>query len=389
MKFRNRWLHMIRAVSILVFASLLLSPGLVLAGEEPTAEAEHLSLQKALEIAYKSNPDLRTAERQLDMAQYMRDELAKNMDFLPKAGGAPLYMYPAVQEAINSFQQAEINYRTARQGLDIVRNSLEAKVIAAYSGCLKAESNLQYYYKMLQYMEEQNRVNQTARNVGVVASTDYQKAVNGLEQYREAVRSQEVALQSQRAELARLLNKGDNWQPVLSSCPVIETWDRNPVNIEILRGVDESPLTLSQKHNLDIEKSKEFWPGTRTDAFMWEVQYDLAQLNYESASRQAAAQIEGTYHQADVLEKGIAIAKLEQEQAQRDLEVLELKHSVGLIPMYKLNPLEGSLAEARLQVEKCQMDLDNMQIDLVQLKAAYNVNTGHSAYDPRDWEVHG
>lgn len=348
---------------------------------EAQAQESILTLENAIEMAYKSNPDLRKAEFQLDKAQYVRDELAKNIS-LPNPNGI-MVVYPAVQQAINSFEQAEVNLRTAKKMTEAEQQKLEKDVTVAYSNCLKSKAQLDLAKKTLANVQQQDWIASLARANGLMSDFERQRSYSSRKQLEEKIKVAEAQYAASMAELARLVGKSSDWQANLVSRPVIRNYQRNELWLELGRGVSESVLTLAAKNALDVEKTKEYFPITRTDAYMWNLQYNLAELNYEQANRDARTTIEKLYYQIDWLEKLVATGELKLAQADKDLEVAKLKYDIGMIPKYSL--VDSSLSGAELAKDNALSELEGYQNDLIQAKAQYAYLTGQTVYDAADW----
>ncbi|NLB88558.1 MAG: hypothetical protein GX790_04935 [Syntrophomonadaceae bacterium] len=59
-----------------------------------------LSIQEALEMAYKHNPDLLKAELEVEKAEIQKDDLAEAVTWIPTGG----LINPAYQQVFNSYQ---------------------------------------------------------------------------------------------------------------------------------------------------------------------------------------------------------------------------------------------------------------------------------------------
>lgn len=363
---------------LLVIIVFVWGPGL-----EVQAQESPLTLESAIEMAYKSNPDLRKAEFQLDKAQYVRDELAKNIS-LPNPNGV-LMVYPAMQQAVNSFQQAEVNLRTAKKMTEAEQQKLEKDVTVAYSNCIKSKAQLELAKKNLAQMQQLDRIASLSRANGLMSDFEREKSHSSRKQLEEKIKGAEVQYAKSMAELASLLGKGSDWQANLVSYPVIRDYQRNELWMELGRGVSESVLTLAAKNQLDVEKTKEYFPITHTDAYMWNLQYNLAELDYEQANRDARNTIEKLYYQIDSLEKLVTTSELKLIQADKDLELAQLKYEVGMISRYSL--LNSSLSGAEIDRENALSELQGYQNDLIQAKAQYAYLTGQPVYHDADWSV--
>jgi hypothetical protein len=94
-----------------------------------------LTIEAAVQLAFKSDPDVKKAELNVEQAQIARDELAQHVDWIPTGG----MVLPAYQELFNTFQQAEISLGVAKKVQATQKDLVAKNVIAAYNQSHKGQ----------------------------------------------------------------------------------------------------------------------------------------------------------------------------------------------------------------------------------------------------------
>lgn len=339
-----------------------------------------LSIQDALNMAYKDNPDLRKAELSVEKAQLQCDDAAESVTWIPTGG----LVLPAYQQVMNGYQQAQIGLSTAKKTRDTQKESISKDVIAAYTAILKSKNNLDTLKINLEDAKNQKRIQSLAKEVGLCSDYDYSKASSSIEQLEKSYNAAQQSYQGSIASLAALLGKDEAWKPDLSSKVLIASYPRNELSVEISRGTSESTLVWTQKALLDIEKSKESWVLPNLSSDMQNINLSTAEIDYEQAKRSARTSIEQLYYNIDATEGQLQAYVIANAQAQKDLQIAQLKYDLGLLPATSMTGGE-SLASAKASAQKAQISLDNARADLVNLKAQFAYLTGQTVYDEKDW----
>lgn len=363
----------------LAFCMILASPAISLAGDEDNG----LSIQQALDIAYKSNPDIRKAQLEVDKAQLQRDDAAEAVTFIPTGG----LVAPAYQQLYNGYQQTEIALKTAKKACDAEKDRITKEVIAAYATAIKNYNIMETTRLNLEDMKEQKKAYSLAKEVGYMAEHDYSKFETGLKSLEEGYKASQAQYNSSIASLGQLLGKTQGWNPELTSRAVLDEYSRNELTVEISRALSESVLVMRQQALLDIEESKQEWVLPNVSSDMQQIELDMAGINYEQARRSARSTIEGLYYGIDALEGQIEAAQSSYEMARRNYEVAKLKYEVGMIPKCSIVPGEESLNGAALDVSKKLVELESLKADLAQNKATFAYLTGQVVYSSGDWKI--
>ena len=346
---------------------------------------ETLSLEEAMALAYKYNPDLRKAELQLDRAEILRDLAAQSVTFMPTGD---LLVMPEGRSLINSYEKADTNWKAAKKTNESKKLRIEQEVLTAYAGALKNFNLMELARMQLQDMEEQNHVYQVATVQGVVSNLDLRSSKRGVQQLQDSLEAHQAAYELSLATLRSLLNQGPQWKPVLTSRPILGDFSRAELFLELSRGENQSIMMLQADTLLKMEESKLYWGlgSNEEDPYMDKLNLYLRELDYEQAKRDTRSTVEQLYHRIDTLEKQIAIYESTLEQREQDLQTAQLMYEVGLMSYRSLRPTEPCLAATELAVQRTQLELENARADLATLRATFAYLTGQSqVYSKLDW----
>jgi outer membrane protein TolC len=342
---------------------------------------EPLSIQAALDLAFKNNPELRLAGLSVDKAQIQRDNAFDMVDHFPPMGLGTFVF----NQVFNGYQQAEIGLNTAKKGEEAAGDKLTKDVIEAYTDALTDYNNMKSMEMTVKNVRDLHKVSDVASRTGFISPYDLESSSAGLQQAEEGYRAMQRAYEGSIANLASLLGQHPNWNPLLTSKPLITNFERGELVNDIILGSSESVLVWTKKALLDLEKSKEDWilPGLTNE----EKQIDktTAELNYEDAKRTARLLIEQMYYGIDTIEGQIEMAELVYKKALKDEEVARLKYEVGLIPKLSIVPGSESLEARVLDVSQAEIKLDNLKLQLANLKSQYKFMIGEQVFAEADW----
>ncbi len=350
------------------------------------AESEILTIQDALNMAYKNNPDFAKSGYEVERAEEMRNNAADAVIYGIPAGGIVL---PDYQKVINMYEQAEISLHTAKKAQTAEKERISKEVIESYTAAVKSYNDMEKLNLSIQEMKEQKRIGSLAREVGISSAYEYTKLTSSIEQMEQSYIGVKNNYLRNIADLGALLGKSENWQPKLTSKSVLNTYDRNELSTELSRGLSESILVWTKKTLLDIEESKQKWIMPNANSTIQKLDLNIAGVDYQQAQRTARSSIEQLYYGIDALEARISAAEVANNQAQQDLKMAQVKYDLGIIPNFSIIPRSESLTTAKLAAEEAQIELDNLRLDLVNMKAQFAYLTGQIVYDQKDWNTPG
>jgi len=346
-----------------------------------TAEKESLSIQDAIDTAYKSNPDLQKAYYQTESARITLND-AKDVAYIIDGSVGT----QKLQNITDTYQQTNLNWESAKKTEAAEKDRISKDVIVAYINVVKSYNNLQKQQLALEDLKGQRKITSLAKELGTVASLDYDKSTSGLKQTEEAYKIAETTYQTNVASLGSLLGKSSGWNADLTSRLVADKYARNSLSVELSRGTSESLQVWKAGEALKLEENRKDWWITGLNSGVQKQNLNIAGVNYEQAKRTVASSIEQLYYSIDNCESLIETYKLAYTQAQTDLKTAQIKYQLGLIPTRALSTGD-SLASAQLAEQNAYINLENARADLVNLKAQFTYLTGQKNYDSQDWTV--
>ncbi len=340
-----------------------------------------MSIQAALDMAFKNNPDLRLAELGVKKAELQRQDIIDLIDYFPTYG----LVTTEYSRVLNSYYQADIGLKTAQRAELSAKDQIAVEVISIYTEALINYNNQQSLQLNLENTRNLHRVSSVASSIGFISPYDYDTSTTGLQQMEEGLRAAQLAYEGSIASLRTLLGQHPNWKPVLTSGALVTEYERGEINNEIIIGASESVLVWTKEALLDIEKSKEYWFVPDLTREMQAINLDTAKINHDDARKTARLTIEQMYYGIDTIEGQIKMAELVYKKALKDEEVARLKYEVGLIPKLSIVPGAESLEAKVLDVSQAEIKRDNLKLQLANLKAQYAFFTGRDVFDEADW----
>jgi len=340
-----------------------------------------LSIQEALDQAYKNNPELRKAKLTVEQSEIQKDDLAEMVYYIPGGG----LILPQVQQVVNNYQRAEIAWNTAKKSEKSAKDKVSMDVITAYNTATRKYNDMENARIDLEKAKQQIRIRSLSNVLGLMNDFEYQQAKTGVQQLEEQYKYSQSQYEGAIASLRSLLGESESWQPVLSSKAILKDYHREDLSLELSRGISQSAQVWNAEAQMDMEKSREQWiiPGISSE--MQHINTGLKEADYEQAKRDSKAQIQQLYYGIDSLVGQIAAGEKAYETAIKNSEIVELKYQLGLIPKCSIVPGGESLSSVQITKKKARLDLENLQAMLAQYKAQFAFLTGQKVYDSADW----
>jgi outer membrane protein TolC len=375
----------LNVVLMTAFLSVTAFPSHALYGQQTTAvtSVPGLTIEAAVQLAFKSDPDVKKAELNVEQAQIARDELAQHVDWIPTGG----MVLPAYQELFNTFQQAEISLGVAKKVQATQKDLVAKNVIAAYNQVIKDKNNLDLARLSLEQLRKQTAVRETSKDLGMISSFDWQTIERGLKQAEEGVKAAEATYRSSCLALNALMGQSKDKTYELVNRPVVEKIHKNSLDQEYSRATNDAVLVWRAEQMLAIELSKQPWVLPNVSSDLSRILLEQAQVDYEKSKRDARLTIESLYYGIDALERQIQVVKETYNLAQDKLRMAEIKYRVGTLPLLSISPGQEDLMSARVEAEKARAELENLRADLAKLKADFYYVTGRNVYESADWST--
>lgn len=363
---------------LMTFCLSFLFPGYTWAADPPVNE---LTIQEALDKAYKNNPELRKATLMVEDTRLLKEDLAENIDFIP-AGGLVL---PQVQQLVSGYQQAEIGWKTAKKAAQVARDKVTMDVVEAYTDAISKYNGMEIARLEVQKVHQQMKMRSVANKVGIIDDFTYQMAETDTKRLEEEYALAKSEYDGAVAKLRSLLGENESWYPTLTSRAILDNYDRADLSLELSRGLDQAWDVYRAEAELEMEKSQEKWiiPGVSSE--QQGINTELKEVQYEKAKRDNKATIQQLYYGIDALQGKIAATELAYNTAKRDRELAEIKYEVGLIPYASIGLDGDNLLTVRNTEEKARMGLEMTKAALAKYKAQFAFLTGQKVYESQDW----
>ena len=348
------------------------------------AAVEELSIADAVAIATSKNPEVTSLKLQVDRANILRDDAADLVTFFSTG---QLLVNPEGQMLVNNYEQLTIQLKTLKKQLESEQGRVEKDVVNAYTAALMAANDMEATKLTLAEMDQQKKLFDLAQGLGMVSTFDHNTLLRKVEQLEDGLKIQEKQYAASIATLRALLNQSSDWDPVLTSQPVLREYPRQSLATEFTRAADQSVLMLGAQTARDLEQIKVYWPSfDGQDAYMDQIQRNVKDLEYEKTKRDTYATVEQLYHGMDALEMQIGLSQKQLEEKQRDLGLKQLRYDLGMIPLRSMQPGVETLESAQNAVTKAQLELKSLQAGLAANKANYAYLTGQTVYSKTDWQ---
>lgn len=373
--------HLIKKITVFLLIFFLSWPQAVFANDLKD-NSNKLSIDQCIDMALKTNLELRGISLQVEKAQLQQDEAAKQVSFTPISGEID----PGYQMVMNNYQQSAIALSTLKRSESMARNALAKEVITSYGEAVKSYNNLKTARINLEKAMQQRKIASLSKEIGTLSQYDYNATNNQINQLQSAVKAAEVSYRGSIAALAAITgNNADGWEPELVSRANLSEYARNELSVEISRGLEQSHDVYKQKALHDIELIKKQWSMYDTSFIVQDINVQLANIDYEKVKRDTKVGIESRYYAIDALEKQVAAKEEGLLMAHNDLMLAQLLFENGLVAKNVDGPNRIGPFSAEKAVEIKTLELENIKADLAKQKAEFALATGKEVYDRNDW----
>ncbi|MGE5418090.1 MAG: stalk domain-containing protein [Acidobacteriota bacterium] len=377
---RKRFSTYVFTAMLIVLMVVGSSPGL-LAGT-PTTGA--INIQQAIDWAFASDPAVKKADMDVEVASLQRDKLAlQNYYFIPSGP-----ISAADQAVVKSYQQSEITLKTAQKAQRIQKDVISDSIIAKYIAVIKAKDSLDLSQLTLTTLQKQKIVRKISKDVGMMSQFDWDTMERGIAQAEEGLKASQSSYTTACTALNEAMgkNKADNYE--ILSTPIADTVLRDSLDKETTSAIENSSSVWVAEQNVKNQEIAQQWVQT-TPSDIAAIQFDQSKMDYETARKNARTTVESAYFGLDSLEKQIAADKIGLATAQNNLRIAEVKYNIGTLPL--ISPTSGGadLMGSRVDYEKAKITLEQHRCDLIKTKADFYLLTGRTAFDTKDWSNSG
>lgn len=360
-----------KIITGLLFAIVLLAvAGINYAIGVDGPKVHELSLQQAVDLALKNNPDMeiaelavQKAEKQYKGAKYSADSI-ETEDVHTYEAGLLKWVNP---------KAAEVGLTLAKKSRELSENGLKVSVETAYYDVLKAERNLKIKRENLKYLQDQLKIAQTAYKIGTKAKVDVSVIEAAVAAAQAAATSEENTYRVAVMELNRLTGLDLDTPLKLTTQFTVEKIS-GTVNLEetIKEVLADNYSILSVKSDLEVKKvqqdvAKKFYGPGVTVHDTAEIDAKIAEATVRRQELALTAVVRESYLSLFTLEQMIDWQTKEVEKTRENARVFALKYQAGLA--------------TSLDVKKATIDLEQAESDLADTIYNYNLLKSRFKYD--------
>jgi outer membrane protein TolC len=326
-------------------------------------EPPKLSLQEAVERAWKASDAIRAAGAAVDKAYQQRKDAADVVSrmFIPAPGPE---QDPYVDVAWTGLLKADASWRMAEKDLANKKESVALEVYQKYFAVLSAQAAV---YKAEAALARDRWALQVARAVywsGCGTRTQLAAAEAKLAGAEKGLAAAREALDKAWVAFNRLVSLQPQDRPVLVEEPAVTLLLVDSLETEAERAVESSVDIFKLERARDMAQWDLDYPWTldtygRAVYRTYNVQkheVDIAGYNLTMAREALKERVRSTYHDIRALEEQEAALEAAVQTAQDGLRVVQAQYKVGLVGRDKVREAETNLAEvqANLYSLKCQ-----------------------------------
>lgn len=356
MKGLRKWLGVLLLISISLFGA-----GIVKAQKGP--QAKEISLQQAIDLALKNNPDMELAKVDVDSAQVAYDGAKYTADKLEV-------------ENVNTYEMGQLKWvvpRKTQQGLTLAKEkqklkekSLKLSVEQAYYSILKNAQILEVKKATLKYSQAQLKIAQDSLKVGTMAKGD----VIGVEALvaasqagvSKAQNDYDIAVMEFNKLIGLDLNTPvkltGSFEFVKAEDIKVEeaVYEALANNIEIVT-VNED-LAVKQ---VEFEVAQKFYAGGVTSYDTAKIAQKAADIKVKKQQLDTTLAVKKDYLTLLSLEQQISWYKKEVEKQQENQRILVLKYKAGLATGQDVKKATIDLEDARQKLAGAIFDYNTLK----------------------------
>ncbi|PKM82444.1 MAG: hypothetical protein CVU89_05415 [Firmicutes bacterium HGW-Firmicutes-14] len=333
-------------------------------------ETRELSLEEAVDLALKNNPDIEIAELSLKKAKVEYDAAQDRAD---EVGVEYVNTYEAGLLKWVSPKAKEVAYVLAKKNREIAENILKLNVENAYYNVLKAEKDLQIKNAGLKYLQDQLKIAQTSYKVGTMSKLDVTTIEAGVAGYQAYVTSAENTYRTAVMELNRLTGlELDIPLKLTTSFSVEKTGGSVDLDDTIKEALEDDISILSVKKNAELaqvqyETAEKFYVRGVTVYDTAQIDAKIAEASVRKQEQVTTLIIKQSYLTLFTLEKMIDYQEKEVEKARENARIYALKYGAGLA--------------TSLDVKKANIDLEEAEQNLSETIYNYNLLKSRFKYN--------
>lgn len=324
-------------------------------------EQRQITLQEAVEMAFRHSSDLRAAEYNIDKTKYERDAAAEDVEYTPTGQAS----YEA-ETAFNKLVQADIDWQAAKKSYQAKKDSIRLSVYEAYFSVLKSRAAVELARLAADNADLEYRAARLKYQVGCGSKKDAEQKEKDLASAKASLTAAEKALDDSYTKLNYLLGLSPDERPELTDQPEFSPFSVDNLNAEVSRVLEESPTVWQARKSVDQAKiALDIYSFSSSEAYTYdsmETNVSIAEQNMQTAEEEAEKTVYSLYNSIQQLEQQHEELVQELEKAQSDLQVVEAKFKNGTATALELAAARYTLVQA----QKGLLDAECQHVILVE-----------------------
>lgn len=300
-----------------------------------------LSLEDAVNRALTNSYALRMAKYNVEQGEENRNVAASKVDFTPLSGGNE-----EASRAFINLVQKDISLSMSKKSLDMEQDSLVLEVYQTYCDVLTAQGKVKSQKVALDYA----RYKLLAAQAGVAAGTSSRKSLDAAEvSYSNQVsgfNQSQITLEQCFIKLNELLGISGQERPILTDDLEYSPLDITDLDLEITRRMDTNPTLWRAKQSVYLaELSLSLHTYTDINTYnSTKIDVSKAELSAVQTRQQVRQNMRTMYDHICNLQEQYNQQQQALRLAENELEAVQLKYEMGLIPKGDVLAAEVDLA---------------------------------------------
>jgi hypothetical protein len=337
-----------------------------LAEAEPAEEPiPYLSYEEAVELALKNSYELKNARQDLVRAEEIRNRLAETRGGYTPVGPGYSYEDAYDRELLLSFVQADIAWQMARKQVGILEDAIAFQVKSAYDEVLKKTDEIRVSDLALEDAAEKVRRAEIKVKYGMESLFNLQMA---REDYNEEKRKRDVLekqLEKAYLELNGLLGLGQEERPNLKG-------ELSPDWLEDVNLERHLSLLFQESPSLWLQEQQIKMAEYGLELYTYNVgapPYKVKEIDVLKEKNKLAALKESMetttrslYNQLQQLQSQYALLEVNLAKAQKALEIVTVRHELGMAVAADLRQAELAVAQLEHQMRNILISYDQLKI---------------------------
>lgn len=357
-------------LGILVTLVLLTAVGINYAIGVDGPKVKELSLQEAVDLALKNNPDIELADLAVKRAEVEYDG-AKDTAYDLDPGTISTYTVGLTKWYVPKAKEVALDL--AKKGRNVAQNSLMSGVEKVYYDVLAAERTLEIKRENLKLAQDRLKIAQTGYKIGTKAKVDLNTDEASVAASQAELSAAENSYRTTMMELNRITGLDlDTPLKLTSKFSVEKIGGTIKLDETIKKALTDNLDILTVKKNEEISQAgldvaRRFYGGGVTAFDTAQIDTKIAELKVKQKELALTSTIKKVYLSVLYLEKSIDWRTKEVDKAQENSRIFLLKYGAGLA--------------TSLDVKKASIDLEQAKENLCGDIYKHNILKSQFKYD--------